>query len=404
MKSYINILVTAAILLTAAGCEKQTDDFRDRLSKKEIVYPGIISRFKATPGNNRILLTWNPSPDPSVNKYVVYWNDKNDSLVVNANSHNTSDVIKCYIENLGEYTYTFSLVSFDDKGNKSIETTSKRVKVFGPLYASGLVNRPYRNDNPSTFNGESVTLNFNVPDTVNVTTEIKYTALDGKEKKVFLDPKDASITLPDYKVGQPILYRSSYLPITGAIDTFYTSKYDKFPVTKDVTSNYLKNAVNPIQPLETDVGNRFRSPADWIVNNAVKNKTGSSSFGSKMGGWGSDQGGCFLITTESGEADIINGKMYQTLKLPAGSYTIKIDLVAGEYGSNPSLIVAAPGNSLPDLKGNVPATATLGYADLKNKEFSFVLEQETTVSLGFLFNNPQNSYWIIKGMSLVAKY
>ncbi|MDB5012263.1 MAG: hypothetical protein JWQ25_465 [Daejeonella sp.] len=405
MKSYINIVLTSVILFAAAGCSKETADYRDFLAKKEIVYPGIVSKLKATPGNSRVLLTWNPSPDPSVNKYVVYWNDKADSLVVNASSHNTNDTIKAFIGNLGEYTYSFSLVSFDDKGNRSIESKTKSVKVYGPLYAAGLINRPYKSSNPSVFNGEAVTLNFNVPDTINITTEIKYTAIDGAEKKVFLDPAVNSITLGDYKLGQPILYKSSYLPITGAVDTFFTSKYDKFPVTKDVTANFFKNAINPIQPLETDIGNRFRTPRDWIVNDAVKTWIGNSSFGSKMGGWGADQGGSFLVTVESPQTEIVNGKIYQTVRLPAGSYTLKlVDVAAMNVGSTPSFLIAVEGNTLPNVNGNVPAGQPLGYAGLDSREMSFVLTQETTVSIGFLLNITNGRYFIIKGLSLLAKY
>jgi hypothetical protein len=310
MKSYINIILALIIFLTAAGCSKDATKYRSFLDKKELIYPGVVSSLKVAPGNTRVLLTWSPSPDPSVNKYIVYWNDGSDSTVVKATSHTSTDTVKCYISNLGEYTYTFSLVSFDDKGNRSITSTTKGIKVYGPLYSAGLINRPYNSNTPSVFNGDAVTLNFNAPDTVNITTEIKYTGTNGSEKKVFLGPNDNSITLADYKIGQPILYQSSYLPVTGAVDTFYTSKFDKFPVTKDVTANYLKNAINPIQPLETDIGDRFRSPRDWIVNDAIKNKTGTSSFGSKMGGWGSDQGGSLLVTTESPQPDVVNGKIY----------------------------------------------------------------------------------------------
>lgn len=404
MKSYIKIIFASAIFLIAAGCSKDATKYRSFLDKKELIYPGVVSSLKAAPGDNRVLLTWSPSPDPSVNKYVVYWNDNNDSTVVKATSHASTDTVKVYINNLGEYTYTFSLVSFDDKGNRSIISNTKAVKVYGPLYSAGLINRPYNSSNPSSFNGDAVTLNFTAPDTINITTEIKYTATNGSAKTVFLGPKDNSITLADYKIGEPILYQSSYLPITGAVDTFYTSKFDKFPVTKDVTANYLKNAINPIQPLETDIGDRFRSPRDWIVNDAIKNKTGNSSFGSKMGGWGADQGGSLLVTTESPQPDVVSGKIYQTVKLPAGSYTFRIDLAVANYGSNPCMIIVAPGNTLPDLSGNVPGGPTIGYSDLNSHELSFVLTEETTVSIGFLMNIPAGDYWIMRGMSLVAKF
>jgi hypothetical protein len=405
MKRYLNIFLSSIILMTIAGCGKEMTEYREFLDKKELVYPGVVSKFKASPGNGRVLLTWNPSPDPSVKKYIVYWNDGNDSLSVNATSHNPSDIIEAYINELGEYSYTFSLVSFDDKGNRSIATKTKSVKVYGPLYAAGLVNRTYRADHPSTFNAEGLTLNFNEPDTVNITTEIKYTSVDGQEKKVLLDPSENSITLSDYKVGQPILYQSAYLPTTGAIDIFRPASYDRFPVDNmDVTALFLKNAINPIQPLETDIGDRFRSPRDWIVNDAVKNKTGNSVHGAKMGGWGADAGGSLLMTTEAPQPDVVNGKIYQTVKLPAGKYKWTVFLNALNVGSNPNLMVVVPATTLPNLNGNVPAGTSIAYTDLGNQQLSFELNEETTVSIGFLMNVPAGNYWILRTMTLTAQF
>jgi hypothetical protein len=403
MKSFINIIPVLAILIIA-GCSKNMTDYRDFLDNKEIVYPGVVSKLKVDPGNYRALLTWSPSPDPAIKKYIVYWNDRTDSLVVDAVDHDPLKTVNCIINGLGEYVYTFSLVSVDDKGNRSIESKTKSVKIYGDLYAAGLINRPFNVSNPSVFNGEIVTLNFTEPDTINVNTEIRYTALDGKEKTVNLAANQNSITLPDYKVGQPILYKSTYMPITGAVDTFSTSKYDRFPVTKNVTSNFLKNAINPIQPLETDIGDRFRTPRDWIVNDAVKTWNGNSAFGTKMGGWGADQGGSFLVTVESPQTEIVNGKIYQTVRLPAGNYTLKTDEAAFNGGSTPNLLIAVEGNTLPDLNGNVPAGPTLGYADIGRREMSFVLTQETTVSIGFLVTVTSGHYWILRSVSLLAVY
>jgi hypothetical protein len=68
------------------------------------------------------------------------------------------------------------------------------------------------------------------------------------------------------------------------------------------------------------------------------------------------------------------------------------------------LIVVAAGNTLPDLSGNIPGGTTLGYSDLNSHELSFVLTEEKTISIGFLMNIPAGNYWIMRGMTLVAKF
>src|SRR5688500_14562311 len=97
----INFRVPCLILLSIVlfGCGKEDTEFKSFLNDKEIVYPGRMGKILAHPGNKRIGLAWNPSSDPSIKKYVIYWNNKKDSLVVNATSHNTADTVKVVVPN-----------------------------------------------------------------------------------------------------------------------------------------------------------------------------------------------------------------------------------------------------------------------------------------------------------------
>ena len=190
-------------------------------------------RIKAMAKDGKVIAD---TADPSITKYVVYWNNGSDSVVLKAGNSKQVDTVKCYANNLGEFIYAFSLFSFDDKGNRSIETRTQNTKVYGSLYAAGLINRPFNAKDPNRLSGDTLTLNFNAPDTVNITTEIKYTSVAGGEKRVFLASDQSIITIPDYKRGQPVLYRSSYKPLSLAIDTFYVSTY-----TKSLLRNEVKN-------------------------------------------------------------------------------------------------------------------------------------------------------------------
>lgn len=227
---YKNVWLILACLITLWGCSKKPTDYRSFLDGQEITYPGKVVNPKASPGNLRLLLTWAPSPDPSVAKYVVYWNNSADSAVVSSVSHSPQDTVKCPISNLLEYPYSFFIYSYDDNGNRSVMTEIDNVQVYGPIYRGGLHNRLVNAANMASVQPDSsVILHFLPPDTINITTTIQYTNRTGVATTHFLRPDSNSITLWDYNYSSPIVYQSSFIPQRGALDTFLTLHADTFP-------------------------------------------------------------------------------------------------------------------------------------------------------------------------------
>ena len=219
-----------SLVCCVLACESLDTDFKSFLKEGEIIYPGIASNISSNPGNQRAALLWTPSPDPSIDHYVIYWNNKADSIVVEATSHDPSDTISAIIPDLAEYVYSFTIYSYDSKGNRSVPKDINSVKVYGPVYEGNLLNRPYNAVQPSVVNDDgSVKLNFTTPDTINIATTIKYTNGSDVVVEKELSASDVSVVLDDYKAGTAILYKSSYIPQQGAIDTFYVTHYDTFP-------------------------------------------------------------------------------------------------------------------------------------------------------------------------------
>lgn len=232
MKNLLNISLFSCLLLGLLSCGNKDKDFKNFLNNKEVTYPGVVAKIHAKSGNLRAALVWNPSPDPSITKYVIYWNNKADSVTINSTNHNTADSITAVIPGLNEYIYSFTVYSYDAKGNRSIPLDINNVKVYGPIYQSGLLNRTIDAANPFTVseNG-NIRLNFLSRDTsvVNVGTDIKYTNRAGVEVVKQLKPDSLGITLTDYKSGAPVQFRSGYLPVKNSIDTFYVNTYGTFP-------------------------------------------------------------------------------------------------------------------------------------------------------------------------------
>ncbi|WP_286859764.1 MULTISPECIES: DUF4998 domain-containing protein [Sphingobacterium] len=263
MKNNLTTLI-CCLLALLASCSKQQTDFRDLLGGHEIVYTGLVGQVIEKPGNLRTILTWKKSSDPSIVKYVIFYNQK-DSVVVDVTDK--KDSVSATITNLEEAVYTFTIYSYDAKGNKSVPKLLN-AKIYGPIYQASLLNRPYNGDVPYVaFDNGKVELNFNKPDTVNVTTTVKYTTTANTIKEADLAPTDSILHLNDYKPGTEIRYRSFYKPTRNAIDIFSTTSDAVFP---PIYFNILcdKSLFRELS-LPNDVGTLAESPLRNLWDGSV---------------------------------------------------------------------------------------------------------------------------------------
>jgi len=228
MKNYIYTAICLVLFSIVYGCSKHETDFRDFLGGKELTYTGAVGEVLTQPGNLRVELKWKSSTDPSITKYVVYWNNKVDSQVVSITAK--TDSVKTVISGLQEFVYTFTIYSFDAKGNKSIAREVNNIKVYGPIYNSTLLNRAYNASTPYVVNGDgSIKLNFITADTIHVKTLINYTNSAGVASQALLLGTDSTVLLPSYRPGTKVLYQSSYKPEQNSIDVFTVDKFDEYP-------------------------------------------------------------------------------------------------------------------------------------------------------------------------------
>jgi len=256
MKIAFNVTVFLLMCLAIAGCKKYDTDYKSFLDNHEVTYPGLAAGLNYHSGNLRAVLVWHPSPDPSISRYVIKWNNGLDSLLLSAASHDPGDSVVVSIPNLQEYVYSFHIIAYDKDNHPSIGQDINNVRVYGPAYQSTLLNRAYNTANPYvTHNDGSVTLNFNKADTGNVATTIRYTNKLGTTTERSFVADSNSITLTDYKYGTDVTYRSSYKPVKDAVDTFNALSYDKFPTiigTIEMDKSLFKAVYLP-----TDVGSAY---------------------------------------------------------------------------------------------------------------------------------------------------
>lgn len=166
----------------------------------------------------------------------------------------------------------------------------------------------------------------------------------------------------------------------------------QFLKINDITTTYFKNPGGSAPFfIRTDAGStdRWGYAKDWIATPNVYTVGGK-------GGIDTPNGNNYLNFFKwSSTAAILDGKLYQTFKLPAGKFEFKIDLndASETIGSGGSAIyyVVADGNTLPD-KSNV--ASSIAYAMYTNGGVKFELSSSKTVSIGLLayLNNGDQEY------------
>ncbi|SKA48184.1 protein of unknown function [Chitinophaga eiseniae] len=226
----ITFLLLAFWLCTAA-CTKEATKYKDLLNDAEIIYPGPVSSLNARSGYLRAMLQWQPSPDPSITAYIIYWNNNTDSMKLPAKG-TTKDTIRTLITGMDEYVQNFVLYTTDSKGNKSVGQSLSGVRIYGPLYISSLVNRQLNSSKPPVaLPGNACKLFFSATDTaLNINTRLTFYNASNQLQTVNLSARSDSIVLNAVNAGTRVAVLSSYIPELKALDTFNVAYSDTITV------------------------------------------------------------------------------------------------------------------------------------------------------------------------------
>jgi hypothetical protein len=158
----------------------------------------------------------------------------------------------------------------------------------------------------------------------------------------------------------------------------------------NVTGQYFQNPGNPfvrdaLQPGQT----RWANLKGWQANAAAQSHGG-------FGGWSSDNGGVMNMESGWGSPQILNGKIYQALNLPAGRYSF--DISGGNWSGGENFlkdpayaIVAVNADVLPDFN-NILNNSAIYYETLTKGTQApvvFTLGSASKVTLGVVVNYVQ---------------
>ena len=372
------------------GCSPM-DEYLDKYTDgKDIQYPGVVFPAYMHSGKNRVVLEGYLISDPKISKIRIYWNSRNDSIEQNIQRSEGIDLLNISIP-LPEGGYNFEVFTYDNEGNTSIPVILSATS-YGDSYQETLYDRLVKN---LTKEGDNVSIEWYSSDPTSPFVEINYPLSDGGSRTIRVPFDSLRTVLPDYKAKSGFSMRTYYLPDETAIDTFYTDKSWK-AVNEDVTQDYILNAGLPFLRGDEGTG-KWGTPKDWTITPNVLNQDKNTK-----GGWstnGNPQGVIHLESRDYSGDGITNGKVHQTLALPAGKYIFEAECsnsaTTGSSFLNVALAVAK-GNALPDLEQM--ETDALGYYLRKTasgKEtyaLEFELTEDATITLGCVASFGRNSY------------
>lgn len=225
----------ASVVLLFSSCDKMNDIQAEWAGQEEQVYLGKVDSVRFYPGFGRAKITWYIGADPKVDRTIIYWNMRQDSIVkefVRTGSGLQRDSV--ILENLPVGSTLFEFRNVNNAGETSLYSNAT-VTVWGPEFATGL--RARRVAGLSLNPAESV-FGLNLTPTTQGDSveyaEVVYTNTLGQTRTVRADRATNELQLSNFPAGGEFRLRTVFFPPQG-IDTVYNN-FEAFQAPSVVTT------------------------------------------------------------------------------------------------------------------------------------------------------------------------
>lgn len=223
--SVLGLLVIMFFMLSS--CDKMNDIQQQYADREETVYLGMVDSIVSFAGFGRAKITWYVSADPKIEKTVIYWNMRQDSIVkeiVRDGSGLHKDSV--ILEDMPEGTSLFEFRNTNNRGESSLYSIAG-VTVWGPEYGDGLLGRRLTSFD---FDIEQSIYNLSLSPTTDsddvLYSEIVYTNSAGVQQTVQVKRDQNTFALPNFSTGAELQFRNVFSP-KGGFDVVY-SNYQVF--------------------------------------------------------------------------------------------------------------------------------------------------------------------------------
>jgi len=268
---YSSFLLGAITSILISSCTKMNDLHMGYLLEGERIYVGQPDSVHASSGLNRVELFYWVS-DPKSRKMKVFWNNDEDSLMVDIPPLAVNEPGKIEINDLEAKNYNFKIITYNDKWmNPSLP-----FEVLVEVYSEGFLKRlfPRRIEYANFLTPQSVYVSFYKPTDMSIGSVLNYTKLDGTGAEVIISTDTSFVVLDDFK--ENLNMYTSFLPFEDALDTLYSAPIE-FTEIDLLLDQSLFNRWNPTGIPYKDFGSAYSIEKMWDNNNATFYLAGGSS-------------------------------------------------------------------------------------------------------------------------------
>lgn len=222
MKLNIIVLLLGAVIWGLSSCSDLNENFEMYMENGEIIYIGKADSVKTFAGKERFLVEF-IIRDPRANALYIYWNQRNDSVIIPIVEHEPYDVFSLYVggddKPLSHGSYTLELITRSEDMFKSVPVFAS-VNVYGDRFAETLV--PKIVGSVTNTDGKITITWGGAISEKEVGVELEYVNALQRDTTVFRTTIElkTSTVLDDIDLTQGLTYKTLYLPEPTAIDTF----------------------------------------------------------------------------------------------------------------------------------------------------------------------------------------
>ncbi len=207
------------VLAAMVSCGRQDTVYKPFIKEGGYIYPAKPLELKATSGYQRVILEWQAPMDPSIKVSKLFWDNYTDSLEFSISDYKDG-VLKTEVKNLDDRSYTFDVVNYDSKGNKSLATEITTT----PFGESWLLSHAERTIMLASMDGEDAVVTMSKATDEMVATKFRYKTVDGTiVESDYLKPEDVVHRLPKALRGKRFEYKSAFLPSQGEDTVWFVS-------------------------------------------------------------------------------------------------------------------------------------------------------------------------------------
>jgi hypothetical protein len=201
----VTVVVLACVMLVFA-CKEQDMMFKQYTVEGGISYLGAVSGAKARIGVNRLEVSFSVA-DPATSKVGIYWNEYEDSVMINVEP---GELVTKIID-LPEGPYSLFIKSYDAQGNAS-NPFELITRTVGAKYLATLTHRGMKKKTTSFKSDLSIEWESAASGNGARFTDLVYTSTDGTEKILRIENGVSETKIDDYKQGTAFRRTTYYSP------------------------------------------------------------------------------------------------------------------------------------------------------------------------------------------------